>query len=51
MYIHLGHIICGYDKGAEYPWGGDDSFFMSVDGAGYFCPGWPAWGAETNTDT
>ena len=36
---------------AEYPWGGDDSFFMSVDGAGYFCPGWPAWGAETNTDT
>ena len=36
---------------AEYPWGGDDSFFMSVDGAEYFCPGWPAWGAETNTDT
>ncbi len=35
---------------AEYPWGGDDSFFMSVDGADYFCPGWPAWGDETNTD-
>lgn len=31
--------------------GGDDSFFISVDGADYYCPGWPAWGAETNTST
>ncbi len=36
---------------AEYPWGGDDSFFMSVDGADYYCPGWPAWGDDTNTQT
>lgn len=29
--------------------GGDDSFFMSVDGAEYFCPGWPGWGDDSNT--
>lgn len=31
--------------------GGYDSFFMSVDGANYYVPGWPAWGNETNTTT
>ncbi|MBL4561807.1 MAG: endo-1,4-beta-xylanase [Labilibaculum sp.] len=31
--------------------GGDDSFFMSVDGANYYCPGWPGWGDITNTST
>lgn len=29
--------------------GGGDSFFISVDGADYYCPGWPAWGDDTNT--
>lgn len=28
---------------------GYDSFFMSVDGATFYCPGYPAWGAQTNT--
>lgn len=29
--------------------GGHDSFFLSVDGAPYFVPGWPAWGDDSNT--
>lgn len=31
--------------------GGDDSFFMSVDGAQFYCPGWPGWGDDSNTTT
>ncbi|MDT0676543.1 endo-1,4-beta-xylanase [Autumnicola musiva] len=29
--------------------GGGDSFFLSVDGATYFVPGWPGWGDKSNT--
>lgn len=28
---------------------GYDSFFISVDGANYYCPGWPGWGDDSNT--
>jgi endo-1,4-beta-xylanase len=28
---------------------GYDSYFMSVDGAAYYCPGWPGWGDVSNT--